>query len=356
MADDWCLIESDPAVFTELIQTFGAQGLQVEEVWDLETGLHNLQPVYGVVFLFKWEKSHQQEAGDSAMQDARLQSQTADHVFFAKQVITNACATQAILSVLLNIDWESARRSGSEMQLGEELSNFRSFTSDFDPEFKGLAITNSDTIRRVHNSFARMDSFIMEREDDSGKGEDAFHFIAYVPVGGVVYELDGLKSGPVAVGPIANDGSTTDDAAWLNTLIPAIQARIARYMSSEIRFNLMAVIKDRALVARQELTAIESQMAAAQSALQQIQSDAAKKDELAAHIAQLTMRRDECLEHIQIEEDKTKRYKRDNARRRHNFIPLVFELLKRMAGTSEWDGVVAKAEDSAKKRAERKAQ
>jgi hypothetical protein len=44
--------------------------------------------------------------------------------------------------------------SPDEMELGPVLSDFKEFTKSFDSSMKGLALSNSETIRAVHNRLA----------------------------------------------------------------------------------------------------------------------------------------------------------------------------------------------------------
>ena len=78
-------------------------------------------PVYGVIFLFKYPVG-QRKSDDGKAADGTFVPEAAENLFFANQVIQNACATQAILSVLLN---------RSDIDVGKDLRDFREFTQAF---------------------------------------------------------------------------------------------------------------------------------------------------------------------------------------------------------------------------------
>ncbi len=52
-----------------------------------------------------------------------------EEIVFVKQVIENACATQAILGVLLNCEH-------TDIDIGTNLKDFKSFVSCFDPDVR----------------------------------------------------------------------------------------------------------------------------------------------------------------------------------------------------------------------------
>ncbi len=132
-----------------------------------------------------------------------------------------------------------------DVEIGDELKNLRSFSMEMSNKDKGWAIGNSDLIRETHNSFHRQEPFEIEHDKSNSKEEDAFHFISYVPFNGQLYELDGLQSGPISYGPCSEEN-------WLAMAREQIQKRIQKYETSEIRFNLLAVIGDKKEQAEKE--------------------------------------------------------------------------------------------------------
>lgn len=138
--------------------------------------------------------------------------------------------------------------------------------------------------------------------------EDIYHFIAYTAVNGRLYELDGLQAAPILHGDC-------EPEEFADKVIPVLQRRIERYPAQEIRFNLMAMVQDLRIRAREI------------------------GDE----------------DWLYREEQKRKAWQWENALRRHNFIGFTGQILKGVVSTkledsqkySEW---VADAEAKTKLR------
>jgi len=79
-----------------------------------------------VIFLFKYPVG-QNKAEETI--DGEHDYNAMSNMFFANQTIQNACATQAILSVLLN---------KSELDVGSELRDFKEFTEGFPSDVSWL--------------------------------------------------------------------------------------------------------------------------------------------------------------------------------------------------------------------------
>lgn len=254
------------------------------------------------------------EPSGEVVRDSRL-----DKIFFAKQVINNACATQAIISVLLNC-------AHPDVELGESMSSFKEFVSSFDSSMKGLALSNSETIKSVHNSFARQSMFEFDGPKSKKDEEEAYHFISYVPIEGRLYELDGLKEGPIDLGPLPENGSH-----WIDLARPVIEARIQKYSEGEIHFNLLSIISDKKMLYQRQLDELKSQLE---------KDSSMETDSIHLEINHLK-------DLIQEEEAKAQKYKIENIRRKHNYLPLIMELLKTLSSEGKLSQVLEKATERA---------
>ncbi|KAI4263956.1 MAG: hypothetical protein L6R42_000919 [Xanthoria sp. 1 TBL-2021] len=234
MSAGWNTIESDAGVFTYLLENLGVKDVQFVELFSLDAeSLHQRGPVYGVIFLFKYP------VGEKAREtpiDGAFDYDAAESRFFAAQTIQNACGTQALLSVLLNKD--------DSIDIGPKLREFKDFTGAFPADLRGEALSNSELIRDVHNSFARASPFADEAQRLATEEDDVYHFVAYTEMGGKLYELDGLQPAPISHGSCSFE-------EFPNKVIPVLQRRIERYPAQEIRFNLVAMVRDLRIRARE---------------------------------------------------------------------------------------------------------
>lgn len=239
LKEDWLELESDPGLFTLLIEDFGVKGIAVEEVYDISEKPNG--SVLGFVFLFRWNGKGRRRKGGLFEESYVDKSNIVNNMFFAYQITPNSCATHALLSVLLNCN---------NVELGPQLTQIKEFCQGLDPESKGYTIASSLRLARSHNRYASRGfqpaaspKQIQHKQTFAGRiyEADTFHYVSYVPIGDRVFELDGLKKGPIDHGPW---GSHEE---WTDLFLRVISERIAVYSdgNSDIHFSLMAVVVDR---------------------------------------------------------------------------------------------------------------
>ncbi|KAK5700446.1 hypothetical protein LTR97_004963 [Elasticomyces elasticus] len=308
MSGGWNTIESDAGVFTFLIESLGCTNIQFEELISLDPeSLQELNPI-GVIFLFKYP-TNEKHSGDkpldgefdyAALEPPQQTSSEEDGkdgeqpVWFAAQTIQNACGTQALLSVLLNKDSTNAEDEGAKVDIGQDLRDFKEFTAAFPSDIRGEALSNSDLIRSVHNSFARSSPFASDETRLATGDDDVYHFIAYTSINSTLYELDGLQPAPIRHG----DPGACPAEIFADAVVPVLQRRIERYPATEIRFNLLAMCQDLRVRAREA-------------------GD---------------------MEGLRREEEKRREWRWENALRRHNFVGFVGEVMKGVTGMKLKEG------------------
>ncbi|KAI0441834.1 cysteine proteinase [Xylaria telfairii] len=255
----WVELESEPAFFNAMLQDLNARTLKVQEVFALDKkSLAELpNPVYGLIFLYEWTN---EDESNEARQDCPA------NLWFGNQTTANACATVALMNIIMN---------AHAVMFGPELKEFQNTTKSLPPPHRGHALDTNDFIRAVHNSVARRNDLLSEdllldnKLESAAKRKAApakkrrkttnlskrhhepstYHYIAFVPVDGQVWELDGLESLPLCLGPYAPD---TPDA-WLNIASEAIQKRMRRHDDGNRSFNLLAICQSPLLTLSQSL-------------------------------------------------------------------------------------------------------
>ncbi|KAJ2986944.1 hypothetical protein NUW58_g4787 [Xylaria curta] len=242
----WVELESEPAFFNAMLQDLDAKTLKVQEVFSLdETTLVDLpKPVYGLIFLYEW--TNEDESNEAP----------------------NACATVALMNIIMN---------ANTVKYGPELEEFRNMTKLLPPPHRGHALDTNDFIRAIHNSVARRNDLLSEdlllqnqfesasrrnrtparkkklsRPSKRDYEPGTYHYIAFVPVDGQVWELDGLENMPLCLGPYARDLPD----AWVNIASEAIQKRMRRQNNEFLNFNLLAVCRSPLLTISQSVASI----------------------------------------------------------------------------------------------------
>ncbi|CAJ0647304.1 10920_t:CDS:10 [Entrophospora sp. SA101] len=202
----WVKLPSETRIFTSLFDELGIEGLSVHEVFMMDENLND-----------DLKNQHKEK-------NVKSSEKSPKNVFFANQVLDNACATLAVLNIVMNCQ---------KLTLSDDLQKFKEFCWDFSPTMKGFAITNVPKFREIHNSVAR-------------RSFNNYHYIAYVPVDGKIYQLDGLYPDPVKI------GEYDDESKWFDAAKGVMCERTMGFYVEGIEFVLLAITRDKFLTNNKE--------------------------------------------------------------------------------------------------------
>ncbi|XP_066166268.1 ubiquitin carboxyl-terminal hydrolase 3 isoform X2 [Oryza sativa Japonica Group] len=179
----WPPLESSPDVFNQLMWSLGVPEdvAEFHDVYSLDADALEMvpQPVLAVVFCFP--------------------DPTQETLFFIKQIesLGNACGTIALLHAVGN--------AYSEISLSENsfLDMFIKSTSGMTSYERAVFLEKDDDMARAHLSAASAGD--TKLSDDVEE-----HYICFVECDGTLYELDGMKPGPINHGPSSSKSLLQD--------------------------------------------------------------------------------------------------------------------------------------------------
>ena len=304
--EEWCEIENNPGIFTELIKNMGVKGVQFEEILSLDSLENSNNTIYGLIMISKYFRD--------VMNTPNILSNYDKDLFFSKQLIENANATQAILSIILNNE--------DKIDIGSSLKEFKLNMKETEPISRGLAFSNYELIKKENNKF-----------NISNNESDIYHFITFIHFKNDIYEIDGLREGPILI------YKNVEFKDWIKKLIPSLTEKINFCANNDIKFNLLALMPDKVEQLNNNKESLLSQKNFIEEKIKGNNNkinnkkifeelNGMNKEQLEEKLKKIELEIDECNKGINIEKMKKNKYKEENEKRQYDYTPLIFELLK----------------------------
>lgn len=303
---------------------------------------HPISPIFGIVFLYKWRPDELRDGLPLPDPGPVNEHPELIHdIFFANQVINAAAATQALTTIVLNIQ-------SNTLKLGAEMADFKDFVKHLDPPLSGLAIHNAAFIRDAHLSVARRppspaaDGLGPPPPRPGEVDEDVYHYITWVPIRTpsgtlAVYELDALQDTPLYIGEVAaSPTAKVPPIEWVTVVADRLRGYVQVNAEAEIKYRTLAVVDHRIM---REVAALEHLRARVEEEGVTRPGDEAEETRL--------------MNVLTAEDERLSRWTAESARRRHDYMPFLVETLKLLASKGELTALIDAAREQ--KRATAKA-
>lgn len=134
------------------------------------------------------------------------------------------------------------------------------------------------------------------------------------------HRIDGLKSGPVLLGSYATKQEC-------NELVKrSIETRCAQYAENELNFTLLRIVDDIQKTIREKLNELEQ--------YQQQLASVSSEDVDPELVMKCCDLRDRYDSYLKTQSNLKEKYKLENIRRKHNYIPFIMDLLQQVVGSN----------------------
>lgn len=195
-------LESNPEVFTELAYTIGLSPvLQFHDVYSLtdpDLLAFLPRPAFALILLFPISEGYE------ADRKSALSSSSSKNIQWFKQTIRNGCGLYALLHALLNLPPDFIVE---DLILNQIL--LRNLTPDLSTEETSKLVQQLEQVIQLDANFG------LKGQTDAPEADDdvQFHFVTYIRgTDGQIYELDGRRDGPVALGSSSSDKDLLTDS------------------------------------------------------------------------------------------------------------------------------------------------
>ncbi|GIL51422.1 hypothetical protein Vafri_7413 [Volvox africanus] len=226
----WVPLESNPDVLNEFVAKLGldVSNYSFSDVYGLDEELLAMVPKPVVAVIMCYPVTADSDALARKEDDDLVAKGVAPDpkLFYMKQTIGNACGTIAILhSIGNNLSTLAPAESSF-------LKEFFTATSGMSPAEAGKYLeeppAGAPSIEEAHQTAAAAGDTAPPSADD----DVDLHFVAFVHCNGHLWELDGMRAGPLRRGPSSPETLLHDSAR-------VVQDFISR--SNSLTFNVLAL-------------------------------------------------------------------------------------------------------------------
>lgn len=227
----WLPLESDPALVNKYMWKMGVDESKWRfyDVWSFDAqGLaHIPTPVLAVMLLFPVTQASEKARQDEEKTIKEKKTEPPKGVYHVRQTVGNACGTIALLHAVMN------NAEKLKFKQGSFFAKFRAQTHGQTSEQRAKSLDESKDLEEEHEVVAREG-----KTDAKSRAFANLHFISLVSVGGVLYELDGRKTQPIAHG-------STNPATFLQDSIKVIK-KFMKFAPRDQRYTTIVLAPKRA--------------------------------------------------------------------------------------------------------------